>query len=91
MHWQQDGELARADLDALVHALQQVECDYNSAELQRLGRDAAAQRCCNRTPPAEAHAQEHQDQPVPAHRPVANAWSGDREPTLEVQNLIFTI
>ena len=38
MHWQQDGELARADLDALVHALQQVECDHNSAELQRLGQ-----------------------------------------------------
>ena len=38
MQWQQDGELARADLDALVHALQQVECDHNSAELQRLGQ-----------------------------------------------------
>jgi len=24
MQWQQDGELAQADLDALVHALQQV-------------------------------------------------------------------
>ena len=38
MQWQQDGELARADLNALVHALQQVECDQNSAELQRLGQ-----------------------------------------------------
>ena len=38
MQWQQDGELARADLDDLVHVLQQVECDYNSAELQRLGQ-----------------------------------------------------
>ena len=38
MQWQQDGELARADLDALVHALQKVECDHNSAELQRLGQ-----------------------------------------------------
>ena len=38
MQWQQDGELAQADLDALVHALQQVECDHNSAELQRLGQ-----------------------------------------------------
>ena len=38
MEWQQDGELALADLDALVHALQQVECDRNSAELQRLGQ-----------------------------------------------------
>lgn len=38
MQWQQDGELARADLDALVHALQRVECDQNSAELQRLGQ-----------------------------------------------------
>jgi hypothetical protein len=34
MQWQQDGELARADLDAL----QQVECDHNIAELQRLGQ-----------------------------------------------------
>ena len=38
MEWQQDGELARADLDALVNALQRVECDRNSAELQRLGQ-----------------------------------------------------
>ena len=38
MQWQQDGELAQADLHALVHALQQVECDHNSAELQRLGQ-----------------------------------------------------
>ena len=38
MEWQQDGELARADLDALVNALQRVECDHNSAELQRLGQ-----------------------------------------------------
>ena len=38
MEWQQDGELAQADLDALVHALQRVECDLNSAELQRLGQ-----------------------------------------------------
>ena len=38
MQWQQDGELAQADLDALVHALQQVECDHNRAELQRLGQ-----------------------------------------------------
>tara|TARA_B100000405_G_scaffold191249_1_gene133946 strand:+ start:659 stop:796 length:138 start_codon:yes stop_codon:yes gene_type:complete len=38
MAWQQDGELAQADLDALVHALQRVECDHNSAELQRLGQ-----------------------------------------------------
>ena len=46
MQWQQDGELARADLDALVHALQQVECDRNSAELQRLGQiDTSAAAC----------------------------------------------
>ena len=38
MEWQQDGELARADLDALVNALLRVECDRNSAELQRLGQ-----------------------------------------------------
>ncbi len=38
MQWQQDRELARADLDALVHALQQMECDHNSAELKRLGQ-----------------------------------------------------
>ena len=38
MQWQKDGELARADLDALVYALQQVESDHNSAELQRLGQ-----------------------------------------------------
>tara|TARA_B100002051_G_C16324308_1_gene433718 strand:+ start:258 stop:395 length:138 start_codon:yes stop_codon:yes gene_type:complete len=38
MQWQQDGELAQADLDALVHALQQVECDHISAELERLGQ-----------------------------------------------------
>ena len=38
MQWQQDGELARSDFDALVHALQQVECDHNSAELQRLAQ-----------------------------------------------------
>ena len=38
MQWQQDGELARADLDALVNALLRVECDHNSAELQRLGQ-----------------------------------------------------
>ena len=38
MAWQQDGELARADLDALVIAMQRVECDHNSAELQRLGQ-----------------------------------------------------
>ena len=38
MQWQQDGELALADLDAFVHALQQVECDHNIAELQRLGQ-----------------------------------------------------
>ena len=38
MEWQQDGELARADLDALVNALLRVECDHNSAELQRLGQ-----------------------------------------------------
>ena len=37
MAWQQDGELAQADLDALVNALQRVECDHNRAELQRLG------------------------------------------------------
>ena len=43
MQWQQDGELARADLDDLVHALQQVECYRNSSELQRLGQiDASA-------------------------------------------------
>ena len=38
MAWQKDGELARADLAALVNALQQVECDHNRAELQRLGQ-----------------------------------------------------
>ena len=38
MEWQQDGELAQSDLDALVHALQRVECEHNSAELKRLGQ-----------------------------------------------------
>ena len=38
MQWQQDGELALADLDALEQALHQVESDHNSAELQRLGQ-----------------------------------------------------
>ena len=38
MQWQQDGELTVADLDALVNQLQQVECDHNSAGLQRLGQ-----------------------------------------------------
>ena len=38
MQWQQDGELTVADLDALVHELQQVQCDHNIAELQRLGQ-----------------------------------------------------
>ena len=38
MAWRQDGELARADLDALVIAMQRVECDHNRAELQRLGQ-----------------------------------------------------
>ena len=38
MEWQQDGELSRGDLDALVMALIQVECDQNSAELSRLGQ-----------------------------------------------------
>ena len=38
MEWQQDGELARGDLNALLNALERVECDYNIAELQRLGQ-----------------------------------------------------
>ena len=38
MEWQQDGELARADLDALLNALQRVECDHDIAELQHLGQ-----------------------------------------------------
>ena len=39
MEWQQDSEMARADLDALLNALQHVECDQNIAELQqRLGQ-----------------------------------------------------
>ena len=32
MEWQEDGELARTDLHALVNALQQVEGDHASAE-----------------------------------------------------------
>ena len=38
MEWQQDGELSRADLAALVNALQQVESDLHRVELERLGR-----------------------------------------------------
>ena len=38
MEWQEDGELARTDLHALVNALQQVEGDRASAELSRLGQ-----------------------------------------------------
>ena len=38
MEWQEDGELARTDLHALVYALQQVECDHATAELSRLGQ-----------------------------------------------------
>ena len=38
MEWQQDGELSRADLDALVNALRRVECAHNSADLERLGQ-----------------------------------------------------
>ena len=38
MEWQEDGELARTDLHALVIALQLVECDLASAELSRLGQ-----------------------------------------------------
>ena len=38
MEWQEDGELARTDLHALVSALQQVEGDHASAELSRLGQ-----------------------------------------------------
>ena len=39
MEWQQDGELSRADLAALVNALQQVESDHHCVELERLGQD----------------------------------------------------
>ena len=38
MEWEHDGELSRADLEALLNALQREECDHNIAELQRLGR-----------------------------------------------------
>ena len=38
MEWQQDGELARADLYSVLDALQRVECDHNIAELQRPGQ-----------------------------------------------------
>ena len=38
MEWQEDGELARTDLHALVNALQQVEGDHASVELSRLGQ-----------------------------------------------------
>ena len=38
MEWQEDGELARTDLHALVNALQQVEGAHASAELSRLGQ-----------------------------------------------------
>lgn len=38
MEWQEDGELARTDLHALVNALQPVGCDHASAELSRLGQ-----------------------------------------------------
>ena len=38
MEWQEDGELTRTDLHALVNALQQVEGDHASAELSRLGQ-----------------------------------------------------
>ena len=44
MEWQQDGELSRSDLAALVDALQRFECDHNSSELKWLGQSV------NKTP-----------------------------------------
>ena len=38
MEWQQDGELSRSDLAALVNALQRVESDHHRVELERLGQ-----------------------------------------------------
>ncbi|MEC8441750.1 MAG: hypothetical protein VXZ59_05485 [Cyanobacteriota bacterium] len=42
MEWQQDGELSRADLAALVNALRQVESDQHRMELERLGQDCGS-------------------------------------------------
>ena len=38
MEWQEDGELARTGLHALVNDLQHVEGDHATAELSRLGQ-----------------------------------------------------
>ena len=37
LKWEPNGELAQKDLSELIERLKNVECDYTSSELSRLG------------------------------------------------------